>query len=222
MPVDLQELLDKQEIYDVLARYVRGENRDDKELWLQTFWPDSECHNQIYQNWPVGSSDDPDAWEVSSAEEWVEKYWCALEAPNPPFFNMLGQVLIEVDGDVAFAETYFVSYSQGMQQPSWARPQGGDGEGYSLKEHRAIESTDGRRYMRIRGGRYCDRLERRDGVWKVAYRIVTDDWSFWADCTEKVSGLGTHPGMSGKGDPLYAVLGTKATGTDQESNKSGE
>jgi hypothetical protein len=93
--MDLQELLDKQEIYDVLARHVRGENRDDKELWLQTFWPDSECHNQIYQNWPVGSSEDPDAWEVSSAEEWVEKYWYALEPPNPPFFNMLGQVLIE-------------------------------------------------------------------------------------------------------------------------------
>ena len=138
MPTDLQELLDKQEIYDVLARHVRGENRDDKELWLQTFWPDSECHNQIYQNWPVGSSEDPDAWEVSSAEEWVEKYWYALEPPNPPFFNMLGQVLIEVDGDVAFAEAYFVSYSQGMQHPSWAHPQGGDDEDYSLKEHRAI------------------------------------------------------------------------------------
>jgi hypothetical protein len=37
-----------------------------------------------------------------------------------------------------------------------------------------------------------------DGVWKIAHRIVTDDWSMWADCTEKVARLGTHTGLASK------------------------
>jgi hypothetical protein len=37
-----------------------------------------------------------------------------------------------------------------------------------------------------------------DGVWKIAHRIVTDDWSVWADCTEKVARLGTHTGLASK------------------------
>jgi hypothetical protein len=59
------------------------------------------------------------------------------------------------------------------------------------------------------------RFERRDGVWKVAYRIVADDWSFWHDCTEKVAGLQSPPGLSGRDDPLYAVWGARATGARQ-------
>jgi hypothetical protein len=190
-------------------RYIRAENRNDKELWRETFWPDSEGHNQVYQNWPPGNSESDDAWEVRDADEWAEKYWYQPEPPNPPYMSMLGQSLIDVDGDTAYSETYFISYIQGVQQPSWARGKDADGDEvvYALKEHRVIESADGRRYVRIRGGRYCDRFERRDGSWKVAYRIVTDDWCFWQDCTEKVAGLGTHPGLASKDDPLYKVWG---------------
>ena len=215
----LLELLDKQEIHEVLMRYLRGENRNDKELFLETFWPDSECHNQVYQNWPPATSDDPDVWEVENPEGWVEKYWYQPEPPNPPYLSMLGQHLIELDdGDVAYSEAYFISYIQGVQQPSWARQPGDDGVADALSSHRITESTDGRKYMRIRGGRYCDRFERRNGVWKIAYRIVTDDWSMWHDCTEKVAGLGTHPGLASKDDPLYTVWGSRAESKNDRSS----
>jgi 3,4-dihydroxy-2-butanone 4-phosphate synthase len=44
-----------------------------------------------------------------------------------------------------------------------------------------------------------------DGVWKIAHRIVTDDWSMWADCTEKVARLGTHTGPASEHYPSYTV-----------------
>lgn len=37
-----------------------------------------------------------------------------------------------------------------------------------------------------------------DGVWKIAHRMVIDDWSVWADCMEKVACLGTHRGLVSK------------------------
>jgi hypothetical protein len=36
---------------------------------------------------------------------------------------------------------------------------------------------DGKTYTRLRAGRYLDRFERRDGRWRIARRMVIDDWS---------------------------------------------
>jgi hypothetical protein len=44
-----------------------------------------------------------------------------------------------------------------------------------------------------------------DGVWKIAHQIVTDDWSMWADCTEKVARLGTHTRLASKDYPSYTA-----------------
>jgi hypothetical protein len=44
-----------------------------------------------------------------------------------------------------------------------------------------------------------------DGVWKIAHRIVTDDWSTWADWTEKVARLGTHTGLASKDYTSYTT-----------------
>lgn len=217
------ELLDKQAIYEVLVKYIRAENRNDKVLWQETFWPDSECHNQIYQNWPPGTSATPGAWEVSSPAEWAAKYWYQPEPPNPPYMLMLGQHIAEVHGDIAYSELYFISHIQGLQQPSWARPADteGDGAAEALVSHGLTTATDGRKYMRVRGGRYCDRFERRAGVWKVAYRIVTDEWSYWQDVTEPVAGLGTHPGLASVDDPLYEVWGARAHLTSSNGGEGG-
>jgi ketosteroid isomerase-like protein len=54
----------------------------------------------------------------------------------------------EIDGDTAHAETYVIVVLRGP-----------DGDP-----------------VRISGGRYLDRLEKRDGVWKIALRRVIMDW----------------------------------------------
>jgi hypothetical protein len=65
--------------------------------------------------------------------------------------HQIGNVLIELDGDRADVQTSFISYRQVEQ--------------------------DGVRQGYMGGGRYLDRFERRDGVWKIAKRLVVTDWS---------------------------------------------
>ncbi|MCB1844346.1 MAG: nuclear transport factor 2 family protein [Halioglobus sp.] len=65
--------------------------------------------------------------------------------------HMLGQTLIDIDGHEAFGEVYFRAYHQ-------------------------VETPEGLEDLVI-AGRYLDRYERRDGLWKLAYRSEIVDWS---------------------------------------------
>ena len=65
--------------------------------------------------------------------------------------HMIGNTLIDVEGDEAFGEVYFHAYHK-------------------------VESEAGFDDL-IVAGRYLDRYERRDGVWKMAYRSERVDWS---------------------------------------------
>jgi hypothetical protein len=64
----------------------------------------------------------------------------------------LGTCIIEIDGNTATAESYYTS-------------------------HRGRPHADGGEYLISSGGRYLDRLERRDGgPWLIASRHVTREW----------------------------------------------
>ena len=65
--------------------------------------------------------------------------------------HMMGQAFIEVEGDVAFGEIYFQAF------------------------HRVIMT--GMEKDLFISGRYVDRYERRDGVWKIAHRTELVDWA---------------------------------------------
>jgi 3-phenylpropionate/cinnamic acid dioxygenase small subunit len=65
--------------------------------------------------------------------------------------HALSNMRIEVHGDVAASQTYV------------------------LATHVKTEA-DGETYIVWFGGRYLDRLERREGQWKIAYRRVIMDW----------------------------------------------
>lgn len=65
--------------------------------------------------------------------------------------HMMGQAFIEIEGDVAFGEVYFQAF------------------------HRVVEAG-GEQDLFI-SGRYVDRYERRDGVWKIAHRTELVDWA---------------------------------------------
>lgn len=54
----------------------------------------------------------------------------------------------EIDGDVAHAETYYLFTGRNRDETNW-----------------------------IAGGRYVDRLERRDGQWRIALRCNAVEWS---------------------------------------------
>lgn len=54
----------------------------------------------------------------------------------------------DIDGDVAHTETYYLFVGRNRDESNW-----------------------------IAGGRYIDRIERRDGVWKIALRTNAIEWS---------------------------------------------
>ena len=65
--------------------------------------------------------------------------------------HQIGNVLIELHGDSADVQTSFTSYRR--------------------------VATDGGMRGTLGGGRYLDRFERREGLWKIAKRLVVVDWS---------------------------------------------
>ena len=54
----------------------------------------------------------------------------------------------EIDGDTAHTETYYTFFARNVDESLW-----------------------------IAGGRYLDRLERRDGAWRIASRYCIVEWS---------------------------------------------
>lgn len=94
---------------------------------------------------------------------------------------------VEVRGDVAASESYLLAY-------------------HRIEDH-------GREMDWLLGGRYLDRLERRNGEWRIAYRTVVFDWERFDEVGEKpedhsVAGWFTwaHQGDRTRGDFSYGVF----------------
>jgi hypothetical protein len=136
----LRELADKEAIRTVLAKYCRAVDRGDVELLESVFHPDA-IHDHGEFRGPHGEPGDGfSMWAVSKGNKMVETIQ-----------HSLGTVFIELDGDVAFVESYFLS-------PSVLQ-----------------ERTDDEQMMTLLIGRYLDRFERRGGEWRIAYRAVAKD-----------------------------------------------
>ena len=84
----------------------------------------------------------------------------------------------EIDGDVAHCESYVIG---------------------------AMRVVDGKTVVLL-GGRYLDRLERRDGVWRIAVRRCTLEWTMNGDTSAIDSGAfgGFIKGTQDRSDPSYA------------------
>lgn len=132
MPTErqLQELWDKQEIADVLgARYGRGLDWLDEAALKECFHPDAHVDYGFF----IGNAHD----------------WCTMvmpiEAQSLHRFHYVFNILIEVNGDAAEAESNSLA---GGRSP--------DGKGGFNQS--------------FFGSRYLDRLEKRDGVWRISER----------------------------------------------------
>jgi len=135
MDKKIEILLAKQEIYELSCRYMRGLDRLDRDLLLSTFHGDGWCE--------YGISNCPPA-------EFIEFAITALQG-HEANQHMIGNVLIEVEGDEAFGEVYFHAY-------------------HKIQGESGFEDI-------IIAGRYLDRYEKRNDEWKFAYRSEVVDWS---------------------------------------------
>ena len=84
--------------------------------------------------------------------------------------HVLGQTLTVIEGDSARAETHVISY------------------------HRVdMGEETGERDTCI-GGRYLDRMERRDGEWRIAHRTMLYDWyQDWGGSADWAQGIMGYP-----------------------------
>ncbi|AOI91941.1 nuclear transport factor 2 family protein [Burkholderia pseudomultivorans] len=133
----VQDLLDREAIRECLYRYCRGVDRRDEAALRATYWPDATDRHGPYQGSATGFCD------------WVLD---VLRTPRRGV-HLIGNIMIELHGDQALAESYF----------------------HAVQEDRQVVPdtvTEVSLY-----GRYIDRFEKRHGEWKVAARTVVYDWS---------------------------------------------
>ena len=161
----VQELLDKEEIRQMMYSYARGTDRCDADL--------------------IRAAYHEDAWDDHGSFRGNREAVVDAIAPNSSgaldSMHHIGNILIELDGDAANVESYFMACQ--------------------------VREKDGRTYTRLRAGRYVDRFERRDGRWRIARRRVVDDWSRLDEVVEWPAEVGAEckHGTRSAADPSYDV-----------------
>ena len=132
-PARIQELIDRTEILDCLHRYARGMDRHDRELARSAYHDDAiDVHGSV-------------AFAVEDFLDWAFAY----HEQQSYHQHFVMNPTIEVSGDVAHAESYYVFVGR---YPDRDTP------------------------LTMAGGRYVDRLDRRDGRWAIATRVCTAEW----------------------------------------------
>jgi hypothetical protein len=139
-PDRLARWLDEQEILRVLYRYCRGSDRCDEELLRSVYHEDAyDDHGDQFRG------------PVSEYIPWVlELLRRRFETTN----HQIGNVLVDLDGDVARVESYCTA-------------------------HHVPRDPGGNPIMMVFGCRYLDRFERRPGTdWRIARRVVVAEWQY--------------------------------------------
>lgn len=131
----LQELLDKNDIREQLLRFCRGVDRFDPKLIDSVYWPDA-----YDEHGPAGTLRGADC-----SEAFISRAYYKVSQHH------LTNILIELHGDTAYAESYAMNF--------------------------LIIERNGRDFTRSLGARYIDRFERRNGEWRIAHRVMVHDWS---------------------------------------------
>ncbi len=124
--------------------------------------------------------DDHGTWARTPAKEYPEFINKVHDGGSILSLHNLGTHTCEIDGDVAHAETYVMG---------------------------AMLNKDGVT-CRLLNGRYLDRLERRDGKWRIALRRCTVDVVLVGDSaimqSEPFKAFGMIKSARDKSDPTYA------------------
>lgn len=152
LPPRLQAVVDKSEIADVLYSLARAVDRIDETLLRSVLHHDATVD--------LG----PGVFQGTGSDyvQWVMGVVLGVRSTH----HLIGNVRVELDGDVALVESYFHA-------------------------HVRVEKPVGREDV-FMGGRNLDRFERRPagaaGVWKIAHRKQILDWVR----TEAVSDIFYH------------------------------
>ena len=130
----LQTLLAERDIRNVVLRYCRGVDRLDEEVVRSCYHPGAHDEHGSFSG------------DVEAYIEWSFRLLRGYDAT----MHFIGNQLVEVQGDVARAESYGVAYHRKL---------GGEA-----------------RQNLTTGFRFVDRFEGREGDWRIARRVATTEW----------------------------------------------
>lgn len=132
----MQMLWDHMQIEKVLAVYCRAIDRCDHALLQSVYWQDAVEEHGLFNG---------KAWDFAD-------FIIPLLKGMKVTMHQISNVLIRLDDNRAFVETYVVAYH-------------------------LLDAADGGQSDMVVGGRYVDRLEKRDGEWRIAKRTFVHDWN---------------------------------------------
>ena len=167
--MSIEGLLAREAIRGLLARYARGVDRADAALLKDCYFDDAiEEHGSSF---------------VGRAHDYVDAAIPKVRAMGV-MQHLLGSSHIDLDGSVAYVETYVWTF---------------------LRVVRAEGSWD-----TFTGGRLHDRFECRDGIWKIAHRRTVFDWNRDTPSNEgwclgyiDTNASGVRRGRKDAADPTY-------------------
>jgi ketosteroid isomerase-like protein len=133
----VQELLDREAIRNLIYRYARAVDRRDFAEVRHLYHPDATDDHGNYSGAIAGFFDYLETTDLYESMH----HTCA-------------NILIELHGETADVETYFIFTAV-------LRPQPG--------------SPDGSRMLDYLVGRFIDRFEKRDDTWRILRRVVVRD-----------------------------------------------
>lgn len=137
-----REQADRTAVWDVMMRYAAACDRSDYAAIEDCFAANARC---TYNG-------DQLAIGKSGVTDYLKERWAAIVERGAPTFavHFVGNVLIELDGNTATAQTYAVRYV------------GMPGEHGTVVESRGLQ--------------YDDRLVKQAGRWLVTDRVLTGLW----------------------------------------------
>lgn len=163
MSKTIDEVIAESEIKDVHIRFCRANDRRDEELTRSCFHPDAVI--ELHEDLTVDQL-------IALGHEMLSRYTVT--------WHNTGNQLVEVDGDVAWAEHYTIS------------------------SHRMAADESGPERDFIAHGRYIDRMERRGGEWRIARRKMVMDYMRTDPVSPGEAGIGSNAGARDRSDPSYA------------------
>lgn len=167
----MQEMLDHYLIKKLIGTYCHGLDRMDEIRATSIYAKDSWDEHGPYS---------------SSGPEFIHGAMQRMKGgATVTDSHILGQTLINIDGDTAGAETYFIFV------------------GHSPRE--------GEKDVLLQlGGRYVDILAREDGEWKVKKRTCVRDWSITLPIEQDwLEGVDWVTGQRTDADPSFEALRLK-------------
>ena len=130
----VQALLDKEAIREAVLRYCRGVDRLEPDLIRSAYHPDGyDEHGELH----------------GGRDEFIEALVPLLRDNYVSTSHNVANQLIELNGDKALSESYFVAVH--------------------------VTEYEGEQWQEIVFGRYVDNFERRAGEWRIAHRVCVID-----------------------------------------------